>query len=332
MRTLLVALVFAAAPAAAQAAPGACDVTISRAPAEVRAAVEHWLAAEARCSVALELRVVPTQGGYDVLARDEDGTIRERVVPDAQSAGVLVASWAADDGIRRRPSPFALAAFDGDGSARPSPDLAARPPGLTRTAARAEGVRAPEPLDSKWLGLDATDVVNAHENGAGLRAELDLATRGRWAIGASASLTTSHQTQLPPPAMFGSIEGSFAMLDAKLLAYASGRAQWGGWHVRAAVGAGFVLTRGQTFAYDSLSGMSQTYTAQGVFPTAEAALVLGHSLGRKLAFEIGPVGSLYAQRFHFEFNFDAQSQLAVPYVVSRDPVQWALVAGLRYRL
>lgn len=329
MRTVLIALVLAAGTAAAQPAPPRCDVTISRAPDEVRAAVQRWLAAEPHCSVSLELRVVPTEGGYYVLARDGAGQIRERVVPDAQSAGVLVASWAADDGIRPA-SRISWAAFDGDGATRPSPDAAARPPGLTRSAGEPHGVVAREPW-SHWLGLAATDVVTANENGGGVRADIDLATRGPWAIGATASVTRSHAFMAPLGAITGMVGGSFQLTDAKALAYASARARWHGWHVRGVVGAGFVFTTAQALVYEPAQGY-ETYTAQGVVPTAEAALLVGHTLGRKLAFEIGPVGSLYAQMFHFEFSVDPQGQLAMPYDVSRTPVQWALVAGLRYRL
>lgn len=329
MRTVLIALVLAAGTAAAQPAPPRCDVTISRAPDEVRAAVERWLAAEAHCSVALELRVVPTEGGYYVLARDGAGQIRERVVPDAQSAGVLVASWAADDGIRPVPR-VSWAAFDGDGAVRPSPDAAARPPGLARTTVEPRSVVGEEPW-SHWIGLGVTDVVSANEDGEGIRADIDLASRGRWAIGATASVTRSHAFMAPFGSITAMVGGAMQLTDAKALVYASTRARWRGWHVRGVVGAGFVFTTAQALLYQPGQGY-ETYTAQGVVPTAEAALLVGHTLGRKLAFEIGPVGSLYAQMFHFEFSVDPQSGLTMPYDVSRTPVQWALVAGLQYRL
>lgn len=327
MRSVVIAIVLAAAPALAQPAPAACDVTISRAPDEVRAAVAHWLAQDTRCSVALDLRVVPTDGGYYVLARDNAGRIRERVVPDAQSAGVLVASWAADDGLGPAPLRRARTDIDGDGFGRPSPDVLARPPGLTTTSRL---VRHPDQPPGKWIGLEAIDVVSANENGTGLRADIDLARRGPWALGATASVTSSHDTSIPPPTLVGAIDGSFAMLDVKALAYASGRARWGGWHARAAIGAGFVYTSAQTLAYDAASGF-QSYSAHGVLPTAEAAVLLGHSLGQRVALEIGSLASVYQQTFHFEFSVNSQG-LAMPYTVSRDPVQWGIVAGLQYRL
>jgi len=76
-----------------------CRVTIALAPADVRAEIEAWVSSEPRCEHELEVRVVPTKGGYYISARDERGRVRERVVPDAQSAAVLVVSWMADDSL-----------------------------------------------------------------------------------------------------------------------------------------------------------------------------------------------------------------------------------------
>ena len=85
--------------------PASCAVRVIRAPDDVRQTVEAWVAAEPRCSVALDVRIIPTDGGLYLFALDEHGRIRERIVPDAQSAGVLVASWVADDTMYVPPSP-----------------------------------------------------------------------------------------------------------------------------------------------------------------------------------------------------------------------------------
>jgi hypothetical protein len=78
--------------------PG-CSVTFLRAPDEVRAVIEKWVAAEPDCSTSIELRVVPTERNtLYLVATRPDGRIHEREVPDAAAAGVLVASWVADDG------------------------------------------------------------------------------------------------------------------------------------------------------------------------------------------------------------------------------------------
>jgi hypothetical protein len=94
----LAALLVLLATAPVLAAPP-CDVVIARAPDAVRAEIEKWVAAEARCAVSLEVRVVETAGGLYVVVRDSHGFTRERVVPDAATVGALVASWAADDSI-----------------------------------------------------------------------------------------------------------------------------------------------------------------------------------------------------------------------------------------
>src|SRR4029079_15632515 len=133
MRILIFATLLIAAPAAAQpVTPSkACSVNIARAPDDVRQVVETWVRSEAQCSVALEVRIVPTEGGLYLLAQDEHGRVRERIVPDAQTAGVLVASWIADDNA---PAPAPVSA-PAPPAPRPMPAPAATnesltPPGL----------------------------------------------------------------------------------------------------------------------------------------------------------------------------------------------------------
>jgi len=94
--------------------PSRCEVTIvdapgAHAPEVVREVIEEWVRAEPRCTTTLEVRVVPTDGGLYLLARDGSGRLQERLVPDAQSAGALVASWVADDSIEPpAPPPVAV--------------------------------------------------------------------------------------------------------------------------------------------------------------------------------------------------------------------------------
>jgi hypothetical protein len=103
---LLVASRGAAQPGVPEVAPqGTCEVTIVRAPDDVRQEIESWVAREPFCRVALDVRVIPTEGGYYLLARDSSGLLHERLVPDAQAAGVLVASWVADDALEPPPRP-----------------------------------------------------------------------------------------------------------------------------------------------------------------------------------------------------------------------------------
>jgi hypothetical protein len=83
----------------------ACQVNIVRAPEDVRCAIETWVRGEAACQIALDVRVIPTDGGLYLLAQDSKGRVHERLVPDAQAAGVLVASWVANDSIQPLPVP-----------------------------------------------------------------------------------------------------------------------------------------------------------------------------------------------------------------------------------
>src|SRR5215468_4431933 len=109
--SLSIAVLLLAARASAQPAPpfdvdaSPCAVTIVRAPEEVRRVIEAWVRKETACRIALDVRAVPTDGGLYLLARDSAGRLHERIVPDAQAAGVLVASWVANDSLEPVPPP-----------------------------------------------------------------------------------------------------------------------------------------------------------------------------------------------------------------------------------
>src|ERR1043165_9782782 len=99
MRAAMLLAVLVAIPRFAAADPQPCQVTFARAPEDVQKVIETWVRAEPRCVTTLELLVIPPDGGYILMARDADGRTHERLLPDAQSAGVLVASWMADDTV-----------------------------------------------------------------------------------------------------------------------------------------------------------------------------------------------------------------------------------------
>src|SRR5215467_4838348 len=102
MRLVPIALLLLSLPVSAQPArpeATACLVTLTGAPDELREIVEAWLRAEPRCGAALEVTIMPVEGGYLLDARDAHGGRRVRVAPDAQIAAALIASWAADGSI-----------------------------------------------------------------------------------------------------------------------------------------------------------------------------------------------------------------------------------------
>lgn len=91
---VLISIVGSIVGASAARAQSACEVAVLRAPDGVRDVVARWVDNEPGCAGPLEVRIVETPGGLYVIATDGTRTF-ERVVPDAESAGALVASWAA---------------------------------------------------------------------------------------------------------------------------------------------------------------------------------------------------------------------------------------------
>jgi hypothetical protein len=174
----------AASQAAAQpvTSPATCAVRVVRAPDDVRQVVEGWVQAEPRCSVALDVRIIATDGGLYLFALDERGRIRERIVPDAQSAGVLVASWVADDTMYTPPKaaavpedrrdPFTIRGGSG------SDELSS--PGMTLSNEPVDGDPRPPSRKnvSKWLGAGL--LMSKDGGDGGLRVDGDVWTRGKY--------------------------------------------------------------------------------------------------------------------------------------------------------
>jgi hypothetical protein len=190
-RTILGALLAMTAAAAAQPIEHTCEVRFVRAPDDVRHVIETWLAAEPRCTSKIDLRVIPTEQGFYLIAQRPDGRIHERFVPDAQSAGVLVASWVADDWVAPQSNVWS--------SPRPAgapiaPVLA--PPQNTRSAeSSVSAISTPRSRDTnaaRWLSLGTTFSVDGPEN-VGLRGELDVLSRGNFTLGAALAFTRSMQ-------------------------------------------------------------------------------------------------------------------------------------------
>lgn len=311
MRNVIYAALLLSAPAGAQPVmqPHACQVTIARAPDDVREVVETWVRSEAQCSTALEIRIVPTEGGLYLLARDEHGGVRERIVPDAQTAGVLVASWIADDN-----APAPAPAPPPRPVAPPAPAAESiSPPGLAPIAIAAATTTAPA-ASNKWAAVAALASM-ADGGGGGIRGEIDLWSRGRWFVGAAASLTESQQTML---SVYGS--GYITANDLKAMAYVARPLSRGRWQLRPAVGLGIIKTRGLVF-----DGYGSYYDVAGTFPTAEASLVLSRELGTQWAVYTGPLVTLLEQQYDV-------STSSYPMTISRGDADVVWLAGLRHRL
>jgi hypothetical protein len=172
-------------------------VLILRAPYDVRQAIEEWVGQEVSCWTSLEIRVVPTEGGLYLLGREPNGRLHERLVPDAQSAGVLVASWIANDAVAPVLAPAPAPLPEGPPPRRPashiaplvSPDIVKPPPHIMPLISPVI-----QPLDAsdvapsrmryggRWLSVGVSALLNG-TSGARLRGELDLRRRGDVALG-----------------------------------------------------------------------------------------------------------------------------------------------------
>jgi hypothetical protein len=307
------AVCLGAAPALAQpvTTPEPCSVTIARAPDDVRAEIETWVRAEPRCSTSLEVRVVATtDGALYLYARDERGRIRERVVPDAQSAGVLVASWVADDAQAQEPItvPPVVAPMPRT-TVVPVPLVAVQVP--IRVAAPGEAVpgvvadvaelpprRASVGSHANWWMFGGATTIALHP-AMGVRTELDLYSQGAWALGVSGSILDTTDYDEP-------------QTTATLGLQVSRSSSWGPWHLRAQVGAGVgIVKEGHiTMNYGG------TFTP---IPIVETGLTVGRDLNRDWQVAAGPLLSI--------MGVESVDQLTT--AVSHDDVSLTLYAGLR---
>jgi len=303
VRYVIFAVLLVATPVAA--AP--CAVTIVRAPDDVRSVVEDKLEDEAPCSVPLEVRIVPTDGGYYLLARDDHGRVHERTVPDATAVAVLVSSWADDDGT-------------------------IAPPGVVAE----KTVVTPlvmEPPTPKWLTVDGfigTDIPTQ-----GGRVAIDLFARGAWAFGLAASVSSSdYSIPFQTSSGIGSVDGT---RDVKGTIYVSYAMTSGNWYLRPALAVGFVMTTASATTHSYFNAYAPTpEDTSDVSPTVEASAMVGYEFGsRSWALEVGPAVTAYSQAFHLQDNVpDAPTfESAGPdVIVSRSDLEWTLLAGLRHRL
>ena len=284
---LVVVGVAAAAPAFADPSP--CAVTIVRAPDDVRVTVESWLANE-RCEIPLTVRIIPTDGQLYIYAQDERGRVHERTVPDAQSAGVLIASWTADDGIVL-PAPETVAPA--------APVAATAPPPardvFTPTVLRDRGPVATKPKPaSHWLTFGA---AAGSSNSVGVRAELEVVRRGAFSADLLVKWGAASMDQLSDPLGNGYYLARFHDGSALGGAHYTWKL-WDLWHVRAGVAAGIVATQ-LDLQYTSFSnGMTATAGASMISATAEGSLLFGRSFGDDWEFDVGPIATVSKQGWY----------------------------------
>jgi hypothetical protein len=321
MRITVLALVLAALPAAAQPVlrPTECSVTIARAPDDVRAVVDAWVRSEPRCSIALEVRIVPSEGGLYLLATDERGGIRERLVPDAQTAGVLIASWIADDSATQpqpepAPAPPAPPVLP---ARRLNLDDRLAPPGLAPVLNKRVARR-----HSKWLTVGGMAPLAPNPT-MGLRGELDLWTlRGGLSIGMGASYSVSTMTMVG-----GTMSGDLEAQDGKWIANIAHTSQLGRWQLRPSLGAGLIYTDAMLQLHDLSGGWLDAQRVGGVAPVVEVSVLVTRELGKKWAVYTGPLATLVSQDFEFQMTGSSYTSTAM-----RNALDLVLFAGVRHRL
>ena len=292
-----------------------CGVTFVRAPDEVRYAIERYLREEPRCTSSLELRVVPTDGGYYLLAQRPDGRIHERLVPDLQSAGVLVASWVADDwtapaaGYTPPPASSAPLTVIVDPLRVGAPGAV----GVTATAA---------PADSKWhKWLSLGMIVQPDNEGGGFRFEADLISSGAWRVGGVLSYTEHHDDMMLDGD--GWAYGTVSAQDIEVMAQLSRTATWGRWELRGALGAGMINTDAMFWGETVATPGWTSYQASKTFLVGEASAMLTRRLGRSWGFGLGPVITLLDESF---------SDDSISGKMERRKAQVEIFGGLRYEL
>ncbi len=305
MRLSFVALLTAStavAPAFAQPA-ARCAVTVVRAPDDVRLTIEPMLATE-HCTTSLQVRVIPTERGLYVIAGDEHGRMRERVVPNATSAAVLIASWASDDSITGAPpipvppvsAPPVAAVHDGIMGPSMVPSTA---PSMVDEPDRSDedDEVAPVQHPARFITLG---IGGAAGSGTGIRAEVDLLDHCNWTFGILGSITG--ETMRVTDYMQAYATNYTATTSDYALAVAvGGTHRWGTWHLRTGAALGLVISTLELEPdYSNQNSPFAGGSGTTASPWLEAHLLAGHSLGatKRWELEVGATVS-YAKQSWF---------------------------------
>lgn len=338
MRSLVPAIAIVTLTRAAHANP--CSVTIARAPDAVREVVTQWVEAEHDCGPPLDVRIVETPGGLYVLARDEAGHVHERVVPDAQSAGVLIASWAAapmsdasePTAVTGAPEPTAVT---GDVSIDLSwmpPPVPLSAPGSSPVVGDTVPATSSHPHATKWLSLGGAIGIGG-AGAQGVRGEIDLKAVGAWRVGVAGTLM---HVDVDPD--FGRYTGYLDLVDMKAAVYAAHTVDVGRWQLRASAGVGVLVTHGDGVLYDRADANDKAVfwpQISTVSPTGEAALSFSHGIGRNLpgwGVELGPVVSVVHEQLQMKMGEANVTYEGSSLAYSRDALELAFFGGIRHRL
>jgi hypothetical protein len=294
----------AATPAFTHAEP-TCAVSIVRAPNDVRVAVESWLAKET-CTTPLTVRIIETEGGYYIYAVDDHGRVQERTVPDAQSAGVLIASWTADDGIVKPEPTLPPTVAEGPVvSHEPIPQVTP----TTLTLVDHSPTKHVAPTEShRWLSFAGG--AGGSNRGAGARIELEVMRTGSFSAVVHVAYGNSQMTATDGVTSY---LATFDDLSAMIGLHYTWRFA-SAWHVRAGFAVGVLATE-MTLDASGAGSALQTSTA-----VSEGSLMFGYTLADRWEVEIGPVATLANEHWHLSDQMET---------LVRAPGSVVLFAGVR---
>jgi len=259
-----------------------CSVNIAHAPDDVRDVVQHWVAGETRCRPDLEVRIVPTDGGYYLFARDSSGQVRERIVPDAQSAGVLVASWVADDGIVAGPPD----------EAEPPPSAPSSVPSTEVMPTGTSVVAATTPQRNSAVHLQAGAMLGSIY---GARVDLDTTRRGRFVFGLSVGADAAKA--------YDQTYDWLTVRDLDALLYVGAVFQHGKLWLRLQLGAGVITSEFNAAIWSGSTVMEPT--GGDTSALLEGSARLGVDLGA-WTISAGPLARVYRQQWSSGNQFEVQ--------------------------
>jgi hypothetical protein len=282
MRLAAVLVLLASAPVAA--AP--CSVTVVRAPDDVREVVDHWVSAEPRCATTLEVRIVPSGEGLFVIARDDRGRVHDRMVPDAQTAGVLIASWAADDDVGLPP----VVAPSAD------PDVPAPSTPFARARREHRWLRAGSfvPLATAMLGAGYQRIDK--DTATGARGSVGLWTRGGWTLDA----TLAVQGSTPFPGYNRPSDGLLSLFYADAIANLGYVLRVDRFSLTPSLGLG---GRYATFDYGlAVPPAGMTFKHESVMWISQVAITAAYDILPRLQVTFGPVLTAYPDPWRINQN------------------------------
>lgn len=244
------------ATAAAAATP--CQVSIVRAPDGVREVIERWVRGEPRCTGTLEVRIVETADGLYVVANDGAHRTFDRVVPDAESAGALVASWAAAEAAL--PRLIVTTTIE--------PDLPDERVAVTVADGDLEEPRPRTSTRRRWgrellLGAGYT----LEQGGTYARLEVDVLREGHWSVGIAGHVYRADGF-VEVTATSGTVYGAWASRPGR-------------WRLRGLIAGGL--------GYVDLRVPGYGFSQQTLNPILEASVLVTRQVTPRWALSAGPL-------------------------------------------